>query len=136
MDDTQPAEREADMAANVAPTLRPFTGACHCGAVRFEASLDLSQAIACNCSICAAKGLILAFTPAEGFALHEGAEQLNEYRFNRHVIGHMFCGVCGTETFARGQLPDGTPMVAVNVRVLKEVDLEALHPIPYDGRAA
>lgn len=114
---------------------RRFSGACHCGAVTFEASLDLSQSINCNCSYCSAKGSILAFTPATGLELHSGADKLTEYRFNKYVIAHEFCSVCGTEPFARAPLPDGTPMVAVNVRTLKDVDLDSLSPTPYDGRS-
>ncbi|MCB4770353.1 GFA family protein [Ancylobacter sp. Lp-2] len=115
---------------------RPFTGACHCGAVQFECSLDLSGAITCNCSICSAKGLIMAFAPAEAFRITAGEEHLNEYRFNRHVIGHMFCTTCGVEPFAKGAMPDGTKIAAVNIRALKGVDLAALTPAPYDGRSA
>lgn len=114
---------------------RRYMGACHCGAVTFEASLDLSQAITCNCSYCSAKGSILAFTPTTGFELHGGTEKLTEYRFNKYVIAHQFCSVCGTQTFARAALPDGTPMVGINVRTLKGVDLDSLSPTAYDGRS-
>ncbi len=116
--------------------LRRFSGSCHCGAVHFEASLDLSKAIACNCSICATKGLILAFTPTSGFALLSGEDKLKEYRFNRHVISHLFCAACGVESFARGTAPDGAAMVAVNVRALHGIDLAELSPTPFNGRTA
>lgn len=115
---------------------RRYFGACHCGAVQFEASLDLSRTITCNCSYCSARGSVLAFTPTVGFSLLGGDDALREYRFNKHVIAHQFCSVCGIEPFAQGALPDGTPMVGVNVRTLKNVDLSSLAPTAYDGRAA
>lgn len=123
------------MADATSAPARRFSGACHCGAVRFEASLDLASPVTCNCSICTAKGLMLAFTSEDGFALTSGEEQLKEYRFNRHVIGHMFCGTCGVEPFARGIRPDGAAMVAVNVRTLADVDIASLTTRPFDGRS-
>ena len=122
------------MSATPSPT--PYSGACHCGAVQFEASLDLSHTIACNCSICSAKGLVLAFAPKTAFKITAGEDQLKEYRFNKHVIGHSFCSNCGVETFSHATAPDGTPMAAVNVRTLKDVDLAGLSPAPWDGRSA
>ncbi|MCK0195459.1 GFA family protein [Ancylobacter sp. 6x-1] len=111
-------------------------GGCHCGAVRFEVETDLGQILACNCSICSKKGLLLTFVPDAAFRLGSGAQALREYRFNKHVIGHMFCSDCGVEPFARGAMPDGTAMVAVNVRCLDGIDLGTLSPTPYDGRNA
>ncbi len=112
------------------------SGGCHCGRVRFEAATDLSTVIACNCSICSKKGLMLTFVPDEAFRLVDGYDFLVDYQFNKHVIHHLSCGRCGVEPFARGTAPDGKAMVAVNVRCLDGVDLDAVTPTPFNGREA
>ncbi len=112
-----------------------YQGGCHCGKVRFHVEVDLSSPITCNCSYCSRRGSILAFTPAENFSLQEGGEALTEYRFNTKTIAHLFCADCGMESFARGRKPDGTEMVAVNVRCLEGVDLDSLAPRQFDGRS-
>lgn len=111
-------------------------GGCHCGKVRFEVEVDLEQSvIACNCSMCGRSGTLLTFVPAAKFTLESGEEQLTDYLFNRHAIHHLFCKVCGIKSFARGQNPDGSPMVAVNARCLDGVEVSALKVRNYDGRS-
>ena len=113
-----------------------YEGGCHCGAVRYEVDVDLAQpVISCNCSMCQRAGTLLAFTPADRFTLRSGDDALTEYRFNTHSINHVFCARCGIKSFARGKMPDGSPMVAVNVRCLDGVDLDALKVQKYDGRS-
>lgn len=108
-------------------------GGCHCGAVRFQATADVSNVLECNCSHCSAKGLLLAFIPSDAFALEKGAEALTEYRFNTHNIAHQFCRVCGVQPFARAVAPDGKPTVALNVRTIDGIDETKLNRKPYDG---
>jgi hypothetical protein len=112
-----------------------YQGGCHCGKVRFSVEVDLSNPITCNCSYCSQRGSILAFTPAENFALEQGTDDLTEYLFNTKTISHLFCASCGMESFARAAKPDGTKMVAVNLRCLEGVDLDTLTPHPFDGRS-
>lgn len=113
-----------------------YDGGCQCGAVRFEAMIDLARTTVCNCSRCSRLGWIMAFTPADSFALLRGAECLTEYRFNREVIAHQFCRVCGIEPFARGTPPGATTeMVAVNVRCIDGVDPASLQPTMFDGKS-
>jgi hypothetical protein len=105
-------------------------GGCHCGAIRYKATLDLSQpVITCNCSICQAKGLLLSFVAPGGFVVEEGQAKLAEYRFHTHKIGHRFCGTCGVEMFGEVE-GQGT---AVNVRTLDGIDLASLELQPFDG---
>jgi len=72
---------------------------------------------------------------APPFTLRSGEAQLTAYAFNRKTIQHMFCRVCGVETFGRGEAPDGTEMVAINVRCLDGVDPAALKLTPFDGKS-
>ena len=109
-------------------------GGCHCGAVRYSAELDLSApVIECNCSHCSKKGLLLAFIPPGQFTLEQGEDAETQYLFNTHNIRHLFCSACGVEPFARGVNPKGDPMVAINVRSIDGIDLEALNRQPFDG---
>ena len=112
-----------------------YKGSCHCNAVSFTVDVDLTKPITCNCSYCQRRGSILAFTPEQNFTLNSGEDKLTEYRFNTKKIAHLFCSVCGMESFSRGEAPDGTKMVAVNVRCLEDVDVASLNPTMVDGRS-
>ncbi|MET0181343.1 MAG: GFA family protein [Caulobacterales bacterium] len=111
-----------------------YEGGCHCGAVRYTATVDTSQAIECNCSHCSAKGFILTFIPASTFTLNKGDGALTEYQFNKKMISHLFCKTCGVQSFARGKGPDGAEMAAINVRCLDGIDLAALTPAKVNGK--
>ena len=114
---------------------KTYSGGCHCGAVRFHAELDLSQpVISCNCSMCGRSGTLLAFVPAGSFTLESGADAVTSYKFNNHIIDHLFCKKCGIKSFARGKAPDGSDTVAINTRCLDEVDLKSLEVQEYDGK--
>lgn len=115
-----------------------YTGGCHCGAVRYEADLDLSQGtLKCNCSVCTKARAWLAFTPGDQFRLLQGADVLTDYQFGGHRIHHLFCKHCGVKSFARAQGPDGKPGVAVMLSCLDNIpdqELVALPVMYVDGR--
>jgi hypothetical protein len=113
-----------------------YTGSCHCGAVRYTVQADLSQPVmACNCSMCGRTGTLLSFVPIEKFHLEQGSESLTDYQFNKHVIHHLFCKVCGIKSFGRGVGPGGKEMAAINVRCLEGVDPSKLKLTQFDGRS-
>ena len=114
-------------------TAEPHAGSCQCGAVAFEATVDISQPIACNCSRCRRLGSRLAFAPETDFTLLRGEDALTEYTFNAGKIRHLFCRTCGIQSFAFAQAPDGTPTVAINVNCLDGVDPETLTVRHFDG---
>jgi hypothetical protein len=115
--------------------LKTYTGGCHCGKVRFEATLDLETVGECNCSICSKRGYVLKFASMNQFKLLSGEDELTDYQFHKKVIHHLFCRTCGVASFARGKGPDGNDGVAVNVRGLDDVDLDTLTIKKYDGRS-
>jgi hypothetical protein len=113
-----------------------YQGSCHCGQVKYEVTLDLSQpALTCNCSICSRTGSMLSFVLPDKFKLLGGEEALTDYQFGHQVIHHLFCSRCGVRSFARGQRPDGTKMVAINVRCLEGVELDEVPTRKVDGRS-
>ena len=108
-------------------------GSCHCGAVAYTLDDDPREAMECNCSICRRKGYLLAFSTPDRFALETPREALTAYTFNQHVIRHLFCRTCGCAPFGEGTAPDGTPMIAVNLRCAEDLDLSHIRVVPFDG---
>lgn len=108
-----------------------YLGSCHCGAVRFEAELDLeAPTFRCNCSICRRNRFWAAVARPEGFRLLAGEADLVEYRFNTRRNEHRFCRHCGVRPFGIGHdTPIGT-MIGINVGCLEGVSEEALSRIP------
>ena len=113
-----------------------YSGGCQCGAVKYDVSMELGDVIACNCSRCGRLGSLLAFAPAADFTLKSGEGAMAEFQYNKHLIHHLFCKTCGIQSFSRGKGPDGTEMVAINVRCLDGVDPAGLKVVQVDGRNA
>lgn len=111
-----------------------FEGSCHCGKVTYSVDGGMpTTAISCNCSHCRRKGFLLAFFPREQFTLTADEDALETYSFNTHRLEHLFCRTCGTQGFAYGSGPDGTPMAAVNLRCVPTCDIDGLSLQKVDG---
>ncbi len=110
--------------------MQTYTGSCHCGAVRFEADLDLSQpTYRCNCSICRRTRFWPAVARPEQFRLLAGEDQLTRYQFGGGKNHHHFCKHCGVRPFGVGNdTPIGT-MIGVNLGCL-DLDDETLSQLP------
>jgi hypothetical protein len=42
-----------------------YKGSCHCGQITFEVTGDLTNVMACNCSMCQRKGTLIWFIPRQ-----------------------------------------------------------------------
>jgi hypothetical protein len=124
-------------------TLKTYSGSCHCGAVRFEADVDLSQGtIKCNCSSCTKARSWLVVASPDRYRLVAGSSSQSVYEWTppghaEPSIQFHFCEHCGIRTPGRGMAEAmGGVFYAVPVTLL-EVDPDELAaaPIHYvDGR--
>ena len=97
------------------------TGQCHCGAVRFEATLidGFNSILRCTCSYCRMRGAVVAMAEAGGVEILAGAETLTRYRFHTGTAEHFFCSRCGIYT--HHQRRSNQDLYAVNVACLDGV---------------
>ena len=79
---------------------RQVDGACHCGTVRFRATLTngLRTARRCTCSYCRMRGAVAVSANLDGLAITSGEDALSTYQFNTGTARHYFCSVCGIYT--------------------------------------
>jgi len=112
-----------------------YQGSCHCGNVTFNVEGELTGAMACNCSMCSRKGSLLWFVPYDKFRLKTSEADVTTYLFNKHVIEHKFCPVCGIHSFSEGVDPKGNHMAAINIRCLEGIDLDSVPVKHFDGRS-
>jgi hypothetical protein len=111
--------------------LKTYRGSCHCGAVTFEADLDLTQSsYRCNCSICRRTRFWPAVAKPENFRLLSGEPVLTQYLFNTRKNQHYFCRLCGVRAFGVGTETPIGKMYGVNIGCLEGILEEELSRIP------
>lgn len=118
--------------------MKTYHGSCHCGAVRYEADLDLARGtVKCNCSICSKMRFWGAVAAPSAFRLLQGSASLREYRFHTRRDGHHFCRTCGVHVFSTGVALASGAFVAVTVASLDDLPAADLLAAPVrfiDGR--
>ena len=98
---------------------KTYSGSSHCGAVHYEADLDLSAG-------------------TFAFRLHCDESTIGEYQFGKETIHHLFCKRCGVSPFGRGMDPKlGGRFYAIKVNCLDDATAGELANAPVqflDGR--
>jgi len=109
-------------------------GGCHCGLVRYEATLPDGpiEVLDCDCSICTMTGYRHVIVSEDSFRLLEGKGDLTTYRFGSGVARHQFCSQCGIKSFYRPRShPKG---YSLNLRCIDEAETLEIVAVPFDGR--
>ena len=111
-----------------------LNGSCHCGAVKFTASLPegLASARRCTCSMCRMRGAVAVTSTPADFHISQGEDKIATYRFNTKTAEHHFCTDCGIYTHHKRR--SNPNELGVNVACLEGVSpFDFRELIVYDG---
>ncbi len=109
-----------------------YTGGCHCGAIRFEVSGEITELTVCNCSICTQTAYLHWEIEPKQFHLLTPESAFQTYQFGTMTSKNHFCRKCGISPFRRSRT--SPQMIDINARCLDGVDAETLPVVRFDGQ--
>ena len=85
-------------------------GACHCGAVRYEANIETDNVVLCHCTDCQAFSgapyRVSVPVLIENFTLHGEPQRYVKIGGSGDEVIQRFCGTCGASLFSyKGETP-------------------------------
>jgi hypothetical protein len=110
-------------------------GGCHCGDVRFEATLDPAAGTRCNCTLCTKLGITGCIVKPAAFTLLTDPAALASYARHPEIAQRYFCKRCHVPCFGKGHLAQlGGDFVSVNLNALDGFDAGRAPVLYWDGR--
>lgn len=116
-----------------------INGSCHCGATRFDIDAVPAEVTQCTCTLCSKRGALWAYYRPDQVRLQKPSTTAT-YRWQSLTVAHHFCPHCGCTTYtespdwSKGEPDFDHPRIAINARLLDDVDVAAI-PVKYiDGR--
>jgi hypothetical protein len=112
--------------------LKTYHGSCHCGAVAYEADLDLANGTGrCNCTFCLKSRAWSAFVQPAAFRITRGAESVVAYHRHAEAPVKFHCPTCAIQTHSTGDADYmGGPFVGIFVSTLDDATPEELAAAP------
>jgi hypothetical protein len=113
-----------------------YLGGCHCGAVRFEADIDLSSgASRCNRTLCTKRSGMGIIVKPSALRLLTEEKALTGYACGGKTGTFYFCPKCGIHVVGRGNLPQlGGDYAFINLNCIDEIAPATLKVVYWDGR--
>ncbi len=95
----------------MATNLLHIHGACHCGAVSYEAMVDVDDVTICHCTDCqnltGSAYRVTVFADQENFHLTAGTPSIYiKVGSSGGRRAQAFCGTCGSQLYAHADVPN------------------------------
>ncbi len=107
---------------------KTFHGSCHCGKIKFQANLDLSQETGkCNCTFCRKNSYWSIKPSSEDFKLLQGQDSITEYTNDPAMGYYVFCKHCGSMPFGISKKTEWThDGASIKISSLDDISVEEL----------